>query len=457
MAALEKIAAQTAQVESGLETLQNQRESLQRQLDSASEKLSAARLGENLERAQFSERLEVLEQAVLPQKPFKPNRRKLLAIVVGLALVAGFGCVVLMEMLDTSIRGTRDVYAVAAPSLIQGIPYIATKKELLRQRLVLILGAAGVGRGVNRRRNRSSLLRASARSTLGFGRCTPLGVINMPGFDNGWDFSMNAGSGTTKSPLPLSWSGMMSGQDGHAGMRPPQSYEFAEGAFRPVVLDEAYLESARIIGHDVTDPRAKSYDILRTHVLQAMDLHDWHLLGITSPTKGCGKTLTSINLALSICRQMERAVLLIDMDFRKPQLAARLGVESNIGLLDVIDGRVALSEAMFQVRAGRHSLLVLPTDPTDVSAELIASRAMQAFIQELRRDFRSYVVILDLPPMLVSDDVTALLPQIDCALLVAAVGTSTVAEIEECGRHLQSTNLVRVVVNKVPESKKMYY
>ncbi len=143
LAALEKLAAQSAQVETGLEALQNQRANVQKQLDSAAEKLSAAQLGENLERAQFSERLEVLEQAVLPQKPFKPNRRKLLAVVVGLALAAGLGCTVLIEMLDTSIRGTRDVYAIAAPSLIQGIPYIATKKELLRQRLVLFVGVAG--------------------------------------------------------------------------------------------------------------------------------------------------------------------------------------------------------------------------------------------------------------------------------------------------------------------------
>jgi protein tyrosine kinase modulator len=138
---LEKAAAQTAQIETGLETLQNQRAGLQRQLDSATEKLSAARLGENLERAQFSERLEVLEQAILPQKPFKPNRKKLFAMVFGLAVAAGIGCVLLLEMLDGSIRGTRDVYAVAAPSLVLGVPYIATKKELVRQRTLLIGGA----------------------------------------------------------------------------------------------------------------------------------------------------------------------------------------------------------------------------------------------------------------------------------------------------------------------------
>lgn len=279
-----------------------------------------------------------------------------------------------------------------------------------------------------------------------------LGVNDMSSFDNAQDLT------TPRSTADqASWSG---GAPPALPAAEPFAYtqDYVEdGDSRAIALSATRLEAARIIGHDVTDPRAKSYDILRTHVLQAMDLHDWHLLGITSPTKGCGKTLTSINLALSISRQMERAVLLIDMDFRKPQLASRLGIQPAAGLLDVLEGRAAVAEATVEVRAGRHSILILPTDATDISAELIASRTMQAFIQELRRNYRSYVVILDLPPMLVSDDVTALLPQIDCALLVAAVGTTTIPEIEECGRYLQATNLVRVVVNKVPESKKMYY
>jgi uncharacterized protein involved in exopolysaccharide biosynthesis len=144
LAALEKLVAQSTEAETGLDALQNQRATIQRQLDGATEKLSAARLGESLERAQFSERLEVLEQAIVPQKPFKPNRRKLLTLAFALALAAGVGCVVLIEMLDTSIRSAREVYAVAAPSLVQGIPYIATRKELARQRNQLLYGAAAL-------------------------------------------------------------------------------------------------------------------------------------------------------------------------------------------------------------------------------------------------------------------------------------------------------------------------
>src|SRR3974377_1556397 len=57
-----------------------QRLSVQQFLESTSEKLAAAQRGENLERDQFSERLQILEQAIPPQKPLKPNRTKIIGL-----------------------------------------------------------------------------------------------------------------------------------------------------------------------------------------------------------------------------------------------------------------------------------------------------------------------------------------------------------------------------------------
>ena len=54
------------------------------------------------------------------------------------------------------------------------------------------------------------------------------------------------------------------------------------------------------------------------------------------------------------------------------------------------------------------------------------------------------------------DDVIAILPQVDCALLVTAVGISAVSEIDECHRYLQSTEIVKYVVNKAPQSSANY-
>src|SRR5262249_39432944 len=158
------------------------------------------------------------------------------------------------------------------------------------------------------------------------------------------------------------------------------------------------------------DPRSTAYDMLRTQVLQSLEPNKRQLLVITSPTMGCGKTLTSVNLALSIARQKQRPILLVDMDFRKPQLAARLGVEFRAGLSDVLEGRAAFRDAIVKVRSGNNEMLFLPTKAAAGSSELMSSRAMRDFIQVLRTTFQSHLVILDLPPMLVSDDVIALLP-----------------------------------------------
>jgi uncharacterized protein involved in exopolysaccharide biosynthesis len=118
-----------------LDGLLGQRASLQKSLEGASQKLAAARLGESLERQQFSERLEVIEQAVMPQKPIKPNRPKFLALVLGFAGMCGVGCAFAAEMLNRSIRSVRDLAAVIDPHLLVPIPYIKTKGEIRARRL----------------------------------------------------------------------------------------------------------------------------------------------------------------------------------------------------------------------------------------------------------------------------------------------------------------------------------
>ena len=59
--------------------------------------------------------------------------------------------------------------------------------------------------------------------------------------------------------------------------------------------------------------------------------------------------------------------------------------------------------------------------------------------------------------MLLGDDVISILPQMDAVLLVAGVGSTSVADIRECQKHLQRTPVVRVVVNKVTDAAGSYY
>ena len=223
-------------------------------------------------------------------------------------------------------------------------------------------------------------------------------------------------------------------------------------------LNDAYLQSKRVVAYNGADQRTRPYDMLRTQVLQSMNVSGWKILAVTSPTPGCGKTLTAINLAFSIARQPDQSVLLVDFDLQKPQVANYLGLRPvDDGALAVLQERATLRSTNMLVRAGKQRITVLPTISTRESSELIGSRAMRSLLQDIRRHYQSHTVILDLPPILSSDDVISILPQVDCVLLVAAVGLSKASEVEECNRYLQSSHLLRLVVNKANEESASYY
>ena len=160
VAAMERLVAQipaqaATQANGGLYELERQRLALAANLEDANKKLQAARLGEKLERDQESERLQVIEQPVLPQKPIKPNKIKLIGLSFVLAIGAAAATVFAAEIVDTSIRHSHELAGVANGRLIVSIPYIETLAESRRRKsrlvfvlaffgIVLIVGIAGV-------------------------------------------------------------------------------------------------------------------------------------------------------------------------------------------------------------------------------------------------------------------------------------------------------------------------
>ena len=221
-------------------------------------------------------------------------------------------------------------------------------------------------------------------------------------------------------------------------------------------LNRKSLQAKRIVAYDGADRRSRPYDMLRTQVLQTMDANRWKVLAVTSPTPKCGKTVTAINLAFSITRQPDRSVVLLDLDLQWPRISGYFGlVPQNDGVLGIVEGRASPVNVAVTVRAKDQQMVVFPTAATRQSAELMCSGAMTGLLEDLKASFQT--VILDLPPILSSDDVIALLPQVDCVLLVAAVGVTKASEVEECIRFLPPSRLTRVVLNKVPGAQSTYY
>jgi uncharacterized protein involved in exopolysaccharide biosynthesis len=153
IAAMEKVIKQSAQTPSAnqatlmnneIEALVRQRQAIEKRLDDANGKLAAARLGESLEIDQQSERLEIIERPTPPQKPIRPNRRKMLGMALLLAAMAGVGTIFAAEAFDKSIRNRHDLLGVVNSHLIVSIPYISTRGEILRSKLTVILGVGVV-------------------------------------------------------------------------------------------------------------------------------------------------------------------------------------------------------------------------------------------------------------------------------------------------------------------------
>jgi protein-tyrosine kinase len=232
-------------------------------------------------------------------------------------------------------------------------------------------------------------------------------------------------------------------------MEPPNLA--GEARIKSLGLKATHLEAMRIVSHKKDDMRSRSFDMLRTQVLQAMDHSGWQFIAITSPTAGCGKTVTACNLALSIARLPERSVLLVDLDLRKPKVASYLGIERDFGVLNVLQGRQNLSDAVVQVGIEREQLLVLPGEQTNAASEWMASPNMATLLETIKREFRSRIVIMDLPPLLAGDDVISVLPHLQSVLLIAEAGRTSLSEIKECTKHLKDTPVVRVVLNKITE------
>src|SRR5215510_10675773 len=80
------------------------------------------------------------------------------------------------------------------------------------------------------------------------------------------------------------------------------------------------LARHRILTEERDDEVVGADKVLRTQVLKRMTAKGWNALAVTRPGLGEGKTLTSINLAISLAREVNHTVLLVDLDLRSPSV-----------------------------------------------------------------------------------------------------------------------------------------
>jgi len=215
------------------------------------------------------------------------------------------------------------------------------------------------------------------------------------------------------------------------------------------------LRKNRIIAQDKEDPSSIPFSMLRAKVLKELRDNNWSTLAISAPTPGAGKSLVAVNLAMSIAMEANQTVLVVDMDLRQPSLHHYFSIEPEYGVQDYLERNIPLSNIM--INPGVERLSILPGCKRMInSSETLAMPAVKALTEELKNRYDSRIVIYDLPPYLVSDDVMVFLPYVDCSLLVVESGVNTKEEIEESIKIAQLKPLLGTILNKEPERKKVY-
>ena len=199
---------------------------------------------------------------------------------------------------------------------------------------------------------------------------------------------------------------------------------------------------------------AEAYRSLRSNIEYSSFDDEYRVIVVTSSVAGEGKSTTSGNLAIALA-QSGNSVLLVDCDMRKPSIHKKFKISNAAGTAELL-----LRKKSFEEVAKKHNenltIITAGKIPPNPS-EMLASRAMTAFIKEMKGEFK--YIILDTPPLQAVTDAQVLSTKADGVLLVVRAG-STKREMV-----LNSVDLINkvhgkvigTVLNGVENKKNNYY
>ena len=183
---------------------------------------------------------------------------------------------------------------------------------------------------------------------------------------------------------------------------------------------------------------AEAYRSLRSNIEYSSFDDEYRVIVVTSSVPGEGKSTTSGNLAIALA-QSGNSVLLVDCDMRKPSIHKMFKISNAAGTAELL-----LRKKLFEEVANKYNenltIITAGKIPPNPS-EMLASRAMTAFIKEMKKEFK--YIILDTPPLQAVTDAQVLSTKADGVLLIVRAG-STKREMV-----FNSVDLIKKVQGKV--------
>jgi protein-tyrosine kinase len=146
----------------------------------------------------------------------------------------------------------------------------------------------------------------------------------------------------------------------------------------------------------------------------------------------------------------------VDFDFKRPTLAARLGLSPEFGGGRYLVGSARVEDCLYHPE-GFERLVILPARKTlSNSSEILAGPRSRELVNELRSRYPERIVLFDLPPVLSADDALSFAPLVECGLVVAAEGSTRRDDLVRTVELLHKTPLVGTVLNRAADTPSGY-
>jgi protein-tyrosine kinase len=235
--------------------------------------------------------------------------------------------------------------------------------------------------------------------------------------------------------------------------RPVPKISYGHG--QPPVWDEAVIDHNLVALMDPHSPEAEQFKILRTNILFPLVGSPPRSILVTSAAPGEGKTFVAANLAISIALNINRHVLLIDADMRRPQLHKRFGFGSVPGLSDYLaEGRL-LPSLLLKTKVDK--LTLLPAGPPpDNPAELIGAERMSSLLAEVTNRYPDRIVVIDAPPPALAAETSVLARQVDGILVVVRYGSTRRDDLADLVAQVGEKKILGSIVNYTETATSRY-
>jgi receptor protein-tyrosine kinase/non-specific protein-tyrosine kinase len=167
---------------------------------------------------------------------------------------------------------------------------------------------------------------------------------------------------------------------------------------------------------------------------------------VTSAVPGEGKSVTSLNLAISLAQELDHTVLLVDADMRRPSIHRYLNIDNKMGISDCLMGEADISEVLIGTGLGRLSVITAGREVSN-PVELVTSQGMQSLIAEMKHRYNDRYLIIDTPPVLPFAETRTLAHLVDGVLFVVKERLAAQGNIQDAVDALKGCKMLGMVYN----------